>query len=76
MKVRGRVHNGVIIPEDGIGLPEGAMVKVFLDDTTPSKEEMETGRIELPLVPSKQPGRLGLTSERLWEVLDEEDVSS
>jgi hypothetical protein len=66
----------MIVLDDGHGLPEGATVIVVCDDIESPANGPDSRRVDLPLVRSQHPGSLRLTSERLAEVLDEEDVSS
>ncbi len=76
MKIRGRVHNGVVVLEDGATLPEGAMVTVSCDVVLVPKKAAKGKRIQFPLVHSEHPGSLDLTSERIAEILEEEDLSN
>ena len=76
MRMRGRVHNGMVVLDDGHGLPEGATVIVVCDDIESPANEPVARRVDLPLVRSQHPGSLRLTAERLAQVLEEEDVSS
>jgi hypothetical protein len=73
MNVSGRVHNGVIILEGGVTLPEGAVVTVSYAGTLASNREKR--RIQVPLVRSERPGSVSLTGERIAEILNEEDAS-
>ena len=75
MKIRGRVHNGLVILEGGPALPEGTKVTVSCDHAAVSPPRREKKRLRFPLVRSKHPGSLRLTSERIAEILDEEDAS-
>jgi len=36
MTARGRVHNGVVVLDNGVCLPEGQVVTVHAQDTTPT----------------------------------------
>jgi hypothetical protein len=75
MNIRGRVHNGVVVLQDGPALPEGTEVVVSCD--LPPKPH-ETGKqqpVKFPLVRSKHPGGLRLTGQRIAEILDEEDAA-
>jgi len=75
MIIHGRVHNGVVVLEGGLTLPEGTHVTVSCS-AAPSSEQLQQKRqVTLPLVPSKRPGTLQLTAERVAEVLDD-DVST
>ena len=75
MKIRGRVHNGLVILEGGPALSEGTKVTVSCDDAAVSPTRREKKRLKFPLVRSKHPGSLHLTSQCIAEILDEEDVS-
>jgi hypothetical protein len=76
MKVfHGRVHNGVVVLEDGPVLPEGIAVIVSRADTEGSTKPLEQKRVKFPLVHSSNPGSLHLTNARIGEILDEEDAS-
>ncbi|HEV8058389.1 MAG TPA: hypothetical protein VGP68_00830 [Gemmataceae bacterium] len=76
MKVfHGRVHDGVVVFEEGPVLPEGAAVTVSCAEAEISKDSVKHERIKFPLVHSKHPGSLNLTNEQIAEILNEEDVS-
>jgi hypothetical protein len=75
MVIPGRVHNGVVILEGGHALPEGAAVSVRYPAPNGSRPAVEKRRIQVPLVQTNQPGSVHLTSERIAEILDEEDAS-
>ena len=72
----GRVQNGVVVLDDGQSLPEGAIVTVSYPAAPPTVPTDSPQRVQLPLVPSDRPGTLPLTSERVAEILDDDDVSS
>jgi len=76
MELRGRVHNGVILPEDSGALPEGACVRIVIDLGPRHDEEPRGKRISLPLVRSEHPGSLRLTGEDLARILEEDDLAS
>jgi hypothetical protein len=69
MVIPGRVQNGVIIPEAGPPLPEGAAVNISYSAPAPAAEKP---RIEVPLVRTGRPGTVALTGERIAQVLDED----
>ena len=76
MQVRGRVLNGVVVLSQDCAPPEGAEVTVaWIEEatagTTPSRP-----RIQLPLIYSSRPGSVPMTSDRVAELLEEEDVSA
>jgi len=73
MEVRGRVHNGVVVLEGELRLPEGTEVIVSSDAALETKPIGEQ-RIEFPLVRSRRPGSLQLTGQRVAEFLEEDDV--
>ncbi len=75
MTIKGRVEHGVIILPEGVTLPEGAEVTVSCEPSLAAKPKQEK-RVEFPLVRSKHPGTLELTSARVAELLDEQDVPS
>ncbi|MBT4863839.1 MAG: hypothetical protein HON53_01790, partial [Planctomycetaceae bacterium] len=69
-------RNGVIELEDGLSLPDGTEVLVSSVVSHATKSGREIHRVTLPLVPSKRPGSVELTAERIAELLDEADVSA
>jgi hypothetical protein len=76
MVIHGRVHNGVVVLEGGLTLPEGTQVTISCP-AAPSREPSgRKRRVSLPLVPSHRPGTLQLTAERVAELLDDDDVSA
>lgn len=76
MVIQGHVQNGVVILEQGSNLPEGATVTVWYPGATGPKQSLGERRIEVPLVPSNEPGSVRLTNERIAQILDEEDASA
>ena len=76
MDIRGRVHNGVIVPEGGLALPEGMQVTITCVPAPNSEAPQQKRRVSLPLVPSNRPGTLDLTAQHVAELLDEDDVSA
>ncbi len=76
MVIHGHVHNGVVVLEDGAALPEGAEVTVSCSGVQVWRKPGKKKRVQLPLVPSKHPGTLNLTNERIAEILEEEDLYS
>jgi len=76
MEIRGRVHNGVVVLEGALPLPEGAMVTVSYPVSSPTEPLDSHRRVSLPLVPSDRPGSRRLTAERLAELLEDDDVSA
>jgi len=75
MEIRGRVHNGVVVIEGEVPLPEGAAVTVTYPAPAGITPSVPKKRIQVPLVRTGQPGSVNLTGERIAEILDEEDAS-
>jgi hypothetical protein len=76
MEIRGRVHNGVVILEGEMSLPEGTIVTVSYTES-PATLPPESGhRVQFPLVKSDRPGSLDLTADRIAELWDEDDFSA
>lgn len=76
MVISGRVHNGVVVLEGGLTLPEGMQVTVSCPVVPSAELNRHKRRVNLPLVSSGRPGTLDLTAERVAELLDEDDVSA
>ncbi|MBL9090544.1 MAG: hypothetical protein JNL96_04935 [Planctomycetaceae bacterium] len=74
MNISGRVQNGVIVLDAGQVLPDGLPVVVFVPSVEPDFQPRR--RVQLPLVPSNEPGTLNLTAERVAELLDDGHVSA
>ncbi len=68
MEIRGRVHNGVVVLEGELPLPEGTEV-IVSSGAAPETKPVGEQRIEFPLVRSKHPGSLRLTGQRVAEFL-------
>ena len=75
MVIPGRVHNGVVVLEAESALPEGAVVMVTFLAPSGAKPPRIKRRVQLPLIPTDQPGSVHLTNERIAQILDEEDAS-
>lgn len=80
MEISGRVHNGVVVFDDGSSLPEGVAVTIVCPQTVcPQTADAHASaskrRIQLPLVHCDKPGSLHLTNERIAEILDAEDAA-
>jgi len=73
MEIRGRVHNGVVVLEGELPLPEGTEV-IVSSGAAPEIKPVGEQRIEFPLVRSEHPGSLRLTGQRIAEFLEEDDV--
>ena len=74
MQAEGVVHNGVIVIEGDVAIPEGTRVTIStqainLRDVDPKSV------VEFPLVHSATPGKLQLTNEFLSECLDADEIS-
>lgn len=74
MELQGHVHKGVIVLDDDVSLPDGARVRVALLASAADKQRIECEPGRLPLVRGGTPGSLDLTNERIYEILDAEDV--
>ena len=74
MIIPGRIHNGVVVLEGGSALPEGAAVYVTYAAPPAVKPATQKQRIQVPLVPTDQPGSVQLTGVRIAEILEEEDA--
>lgn len=74
MNISGRVHNGVIIPDEKLPLPEGAVVVISYLAATPKAVAKQL--VQFPLVVTGKPGSVNLTNQRIAEILDEEDAAS
>jgi hypothetical protein len=76
MQIPGRVQNGVVVLEGPMTLPEGTPVFVS-ERTVPVVHSAKHQKaVVLPLVPSDEPGSIDLSSDRIAEILDQEDASS
>ncbi len=81
MEIQGRVHNGVVVLESEVPLPEGAVVTVSYPAPSragppgPTRSGEARRRVRLPFVPSDRPGSRPLTADRVAELLEDEDVS-
>ena len=76
MTFRGRIQNGVVVLKGEPRLPEGTAVTVSCDIVPVSLPRRKQKPVQLPLVPSKHPGTLSLTGERIAEILEEEEISA
>lgn len=77
MEIVGHIHNGVVVLEGGVSLPEGTPVIV---SCAVPPQTLTAGsprrRVQLPLVPSGRPGSRNLTADRVADLLEEEDASA
>ncbi len=64
MEIHGIVQNGVVVPERGAKLPEGAPVIISYRELTPPKPAGPQERVQVPLVPSDFPGSVRLTGQQ------------
>ncbi len=74
MRNHGIVHNGTIVIDGGIPLPEGTRVVVSIEAESAEPEPSEY-RVQFPLVYSATPGKLHLTNEEIAEYLDDDEIS-
>jgi hypothetical protein len=75
MGIPGRIRNGVVVLEGGETLPEGTAVSVVPRAAPLIRVAKRQRRVLLPLVPSKRPGSVRLSAERIAELLEEDDLS-
>jgi len=75
MVIAGHVHNGVVVLDGNVALPEGAAVTVSLSPHKATTSTNGNQRVEVPLVRTGQPGSVDLTGQRIAEILDEEDAA-
>jgi hypothetical protein len=76
MEITGCVQNGVVVLTDGVSLPEGAAVTVVYPPPIKKPPRALHARVSFPLVRSAAPGSVDLTSDRIVELLDDEDASA
>jgi hypothetical protein len=76
MEIRGRVHNGVVVLEGDLTLPEGTIVTVSYTEPRPTVPPKSGHRVQFPLVKSDRPGSVDLTAKRIAEILNDDDVSA
>jgi hypothetical protein len=76
MQIPGCVHNGVVVLDGGATLPEGTRVVVSQLSRVDQTPQLGKTPVELPLVSGGEPGSIDLTNERIYELLDEEDVEA
>ena len=76
MNMRGRVQNGVVVLDNPSQLPEGAVVDISYPIASIPESARPRRKVHLSLVPSRQPGTRQLTSDRIAELLDDDDVSA
>jgi hypothetical protein len=76
MEIRGVVHNGVVVLDGDLQLPEGAVVSVLYPIAPPTAPPDTREQVQFPLVRSNHPGTLDLTAERIAELWEDDDVAS
>lgn len=75
MDVPGHVQNGVVVLDGHVKLPEGALVRVSCPPAGPRIHRPPVRKpVTLPLVKTGRPGSIELTSERIAEILEAEDI--
>ena len=72
----GHVENGVMVLDGDFMLPEGARGIVSELSHLENGVESDKSQADLPLVPSRESGSVHLTNERIYEVLDEDDIAA
>lgn len=75
MEMLGRVERGVVVPQGGEPLPDGATVRILYEPRAEKLAEQPCHRVQFPLVRTGKPGTLHLTNQMIGEILDEEDFS-
>jgi len=76
VQIPGYVQNGVVVLDGGATLAEGTRVVVSQLSRADQEPQPEKKPVELPLVSGGVPGSVHLTNERIYEILDEEDVET
>lgn len=74
MQAEGVVHNGVIVIEGGVAIPDGTRVTISTQGPI-ARDDKSKSTVEFPLVRSANPGQLQLTNEFLSECLDADEIS-
>ena len=75
MEIHGRVAGGVVVLE-GETVPDGTAVMVVPRTAPVILVAKRQRRVVLTLVPSRTPGSVDLTGDRIAEILLEQDVPS
>ena len=73
MVIAGHVQNGVVVLDGGAALPEGAVVAISYPSPETTQPVGGSGRIEVPLVHTGQPGSIRSDRKQIAEILDEEE---
>lgn len=76
MEIQGVFHDGVVVLQGSVSLPEGATVTVTYRPAPRIRVAVHPKPVVLPLFESDQPGTIDLTNERIAEIVDQEDASS
>ncbi len=76
MEKTGRIQNGAVILDAPLALPDGTRVCVTVRSSAEVHVAKDPVRLQFPLVHSAAPGSVGLTAERIGEILDEEDLET
>ena len=76
MEISGIVQNGVVVLDGSVSLPDGANVIVTYRTTPVIRVAKNQKRVQFPLFPSSEPGTLDLTSERIADILDDEEIEA
>jgi hypothetical protein len=76
MEIQGVFHDGVVVLQDSVTLPEGAAVTVTYRPAPLIRVAEHPKPVILPLFDSDEPGTIDLTNESIAEILDREDASS
>lgn len=76
MTLLGHILNGVIFPDQGFALPDGAVVSISYPAApssaelkSPSNSPEKKQRVDFPRVRNGEPGSLDLTNDMLAEYL-------
>ncbi len=75
MIVVGHVANGVVVLDGDATLPEGARVIVSELSHVEYVGQSAKPPADLPLVSGGEPGSVRMTNQRIYEILDEEDIA-
>jgi hypothetical protein len=82
MQTLGHIQNGVVVLDEGVRLPEGTRVSVSVlsigrGKSTPGIRSAAVQRpVALPIFDYDGPPDIGLTNERIAEILDRDDASA
>jgi hypothetical protein len=76
MEVFGHIHNGVVVIDSGVTLPEGTRVSVSPVPAESSKPRIVVRPDGLPVVQGGRAGTWNLTNEQIGQILDEEDIEA